>query len=260
MNGRIRQIGFSQRIRLEWFEQTTWLILAGNDRAAVKDSLENLLQDKVSIGSQAIRGNRNKMITILMKTWLTVPGGLERLRDEGLNLLRGLNGNDRIVLHWGMASAAYPFWSVVAAYTGRLLRLQRVATAAQIQRRVRERYGQRETAARAARRVLRSFIDWGVLAETRHKGVYELGDRYSIQDPKLTAWILEASLRARSKRFSPMKDLIESPSLFPFRIQHLPAEHVVSFSPRLDILRHGLDDNLVTLCEEGPIRTKGIVK
>ena len=146
MNGRINQVGFSQRIQLEWFEQTTRLILAGNSKAAVKDSLQGLLLERVSVGSDAVRGNRGKVITILMKTWLTVPFGMEPLRDEGLNLLRGLNGKDRIVLHWGMASAAYPFWSVVAAYTGRLLRLQRVATAAQIQRRVRERYGERETA------------------------------------------------------------------------------------------------------------------
>ena len=260
MNGRINQVGFSQRIQLEWFEQTTQLILAGNGRAAVKDSLQRLLQERVSVGSDAVRGNRGKVISILMKTWLTVPVGLEPLRNEGLNLLRGLNGNDRIVLHWGMASAAYPFWSVVAAYTGRLLRLQRVAIAAQIQRRVRERYGERETASRAARRVLRSFIDWGVLAETRHKGVYGPGDRYLIQDPRLIAWMLEASLRARARRFAPMKDLIESPSLFPFHIRHVPAEHVVSLSPRLDILRHGMNDNLVTLCEEGPTRSKGIVK
>lgn len=259
MNERINQIGFSQRIRLEWFEQTTQLILAGNTRAAVKDSLQNLLQDKVSVGSQAVRGNRGKVISILMKIWLTVPAGLDPLRDEGLNLLRGLNGKDRIFLHWGMASAAYPFLSVVAAYTGRLLRLQRVATAAQIQRRVRERYGERETASRAARRVLRSFIDWGVLAETRRKGVYETGDRYSIQDPKLIAWMLEASLRARANQFAPMKDLIESPSHFPFHIQHVPAEHVVSLSPRLDILRHGMDDILVTLREEGPTGRKRLV-
>lgn len=249
MNGRINQIGFSQRIQLGWFEQTTQLILAGNGRAAVKDSLQKLLQDKVSVGSDAVRGNRGKVITILMKTWLTVPFGMEPLRDEGLNLLRGLNGNDRIVLHWGMASAAYPFWSVVAEYTGRLLRLQQVATAGQIQHRVRERYGERETASRAARRVLRSFIDWGVLAETRHKGVYGSGDRYSIQDPKLIAWMLEASLRARASQFAPMKELIESPSLFPFQIRHMPAEHVVCLSPRLDVLRHGTDEYLVTLCE-----------
>ena len=257
MNGRMNQIGFSQRVRLEWFEQTARLILAGNNRAAIRDSLERLLQDKVSVGSQAVRGNRGKVVSILMKTWLTVPAGLEALRDDGLNLLRGLNGNDRIALHWGMASAAYPFWSVVAAYTGRLLRLQGVAAAAQIQYRVRERYGERQTASRAARRVLRTFIDWGVLDETPNKGVYAPGDRVAIRDPRLIAWMLEASLRARAKRLAPIQDLIESPSLFPFHLRHIPCEHLVSFSPRLDILRHGMDDNLVTLREDVAVRSKG---
>lgn len=257
MNRRNIQVGFSQRIRLEWFEQTTQLILAGNGRVAVKDSLQKLLQERVSVGSDAVRGNRGKVISILMNTWLTVPVGLEPLRDEGLNLLREMNGNDRIALHWGMASAVYPFWSVVAAYTGRLLRLQGVAAASQVQRRVRERYGDRQTASRAARRVLRSFIDWGVLEDTRHSGVYGPGKRYPIRDPRHVAWMVEASLPAQANRFVPMKYLIESPSLFPFRISRMATEHVVSFSPRLEILRQGLDDELVTLSEAGSSQGKG---
>ena len=117
MNGRASQIGFSQRIRLEWLEKTANLVLAGNDKAAVKDSLQELLRDKVSIGGQAIRGNREKVITILMKTWLTVPRGLKLLRDEGLQIHQRLHRKERIVVHWGMAMAAYPFWGVVAAHT-----------------------------------------------------------------------------------------------------------------------------------------------
>ena len=35
------------------------------------------------------------------------------------------------------------------------------AGAAQVQRRLRERFGERETVARAARRILRAYIDWG---------------------------------------------------------------------------------------------------
>ncbi|MBA7686143.1 hypothetical protein ES703_94582 [subsurface metagenome] len=32
------------------------------------------------------------------------------------------------------------------------------------------------------------------------------------------------------------------------RLTHVSAEHLVSSSPRLDLLRHGLDDSLVMLC------------
>jgi hypothetical protein len=250
MNGRKAQIGFSQRIRLEWFEQTANLILAGKDKATINDSLQDLLQDKVSVGGKSVRGNREKVITILLKTWLTVPLELEKLRDDGLEILQGLPRKDRIAVHWGMTLAAYPFWGAVAAHTGRLLRLQGAAAAAHVQRRVKEDYGERETASRAARRVLRSFIDWGVLNETGDKGVYGQGEQYSVEEPKLITWMVEASLRARLNESAAINDLLVSPTIFPFRLAHISAEHVASLSPRLDKLRHGLDNDLVFLRDE----------
>ncbi len=260
MNGRKTQIGFSQRIRLEWFEQTANLILAGNDRTIINDSLQDLLQDKVSVGGESVRGNREKVITILLKTWITVPRELEKLRDEGLKILQLLARKDRIAVHWGMTLAAYPFWGAVAAHTGRLLRLQGTAAAAHVQRRVKEEYGERKTASRAARRVLRSFIDWGVLNETQDKGVYDQGKQYSVEEPRLIAWMVEASLCSRSNGSAATKDLLDSPSIFPFRFPYISAEHVASLSPRLDMLRHSLDDNLVMLRGEGHDSGKGGAK
>lgn len=247
MNGRKAQIGFSQRIRLEWFDQTANLILAGNEKVTINDSLQDLLQDKVSVGGKSVRGNREKVITILLKTWLNVPRELEKFREIGLEMLQRIPRKDRITVHWGMVMAAYPFWGAVAAHTGRLLRLQGTAAAAHVQRRIKEDYGERETASRAARRVLRSFIDWGVLKETGDKGVYGQGDQHSVEDPKLIAWMVEASLRTRVNGSAAIRDLLDSPSIFPFRLAHISAEHVASLSPRLNILRHSLDDDLVML-------------
>ena len=251
MNNRQRQIGFSQRIRLEWLQQTANLVLAGNDKDAINTSLQELLKDKVSVGGQAVRGNKEKAITILMKTWLNVPCGLEALRDDGLDLLRKLPRKDQIAVQWGMAVAVYPFWATVAAHTGRLLRLQGTAAAAHVQRRVREQYGERETVSRAARRVLRSYVDWQVLVKTGTKGAYSQGLSLRVDDPKLVSWLIEASLHARPKGSAALKDLLDSTSLFPFRLMHVSAEHLVSMSPRLDLLRHGLDDDLVMLRRDG---------
>jgi hypothetical protein len=250
MTRRIDQIGFSQRVRLEWLEQTANLILAGNDKAAVNDALQEMLKDKVSVGGQAERGNREKIITILLKTWLTVPSELEPLRVEGLELLKRVPRCDHLAIHWGMVMAVYPFWSGVAIQTGRLLRLQGSAAAAHVQRRVREQYGERETVSRAVRRVLRSYLDWGVLQETGAKGIYSTGATLAVDDSRLIAWLAEASLNARANGSALLKDLIDSPSFFPFRLAHISAEHVASLSPRLNVLRHGLDDDLVMLCED----------
>lgn len=241
------QIGFSQRVRLEWLEQTANLALAGNDKAAVNDALQELLKDKVSVGGQAERGNREKIITILLKVWLAVPSELESLRVNGLELLRRVPRRLHIAVHWGMVTAVYPFWSCVAVQVGRLLRLQGSAAAAHVQRRVREQYGERETVSRAARRVLRSYLDWGVLKETGEKGIYGAGPSLALDDSRLIAWLVEAFLHSRPNGSAPLKELLDSPGLFPFRLESIHAESLLRAPSKIDILRHGLDNDLVML-------------
>jgi hypothetical protein len=243
----VEQVGFSQRVRLEWLEHTANLVLAGNDKIAINTALQELLQDKVSVGGDARRGTREKIITILMKVWINVPPQLEALRDDGLKILQRLPRKDRIAVHWGMVTAVYPFWSVVAAHVGRLLKLQGSAAASHIQRRLREQYGERETVSRATRRVLRSFLDWEVLSETGKKGIYSQGLALAIDDSQLVSWIIETSLFARPNHSAALKDLFEHPSLFPFRIKKITADSLLATAARLDLLSHNLDDELVLL-------------
>lgn len=110
-----------------------------------------------------------------------------------------------------------------------------------------EDYGERETGSRAARRVLRSFIDWGVLKETQESGVYAQGEKYVIEEHRVTAWVVEAFLHARGNSPAALKDILEAPSLFPFRVGYISAENLTTTSPRIDILRHGLDQQLIML-------------
>jgi hypothetical protein len=244
---RRQQIGFSQRIRLEWLEQTARLILAGNEQATINAALQELLKDKVSIGGTAERGNREKIITILLKVWLTAPTELDGLRLDGLELLKQLSSQDRMTVHWGMVMAVYPFWASVASQVGRLLKLQDSAAAAHIQRRMREQYGERETVSRAARRVLRSYLDWGVLKATKMKGVYRQGLTHSLQDRKLLAWLAEAFLYSRSNGSASTGEIIEHPSLFPFQIAPVTGESLIAVSNRLELHRHGLNDDVIFL-------------
>jgi hypothetical protein len=244
---RENQVGFSQRVRLEWLDQTGNLVLAGNSKQAVNEALQSLLKDRVSVGGNAERGNREKIVTILLKTWLTVPIELQSFRSDGLELLKSFSQGDRIAVHWGMVMAVYPFWSDVAVQVGRLLRLQDCASAAQVQRRVREQYGERETVSRAARRVLRSYLDWGVLHDTGKNGIYSAGTTMAVDEPRLIAWLTEAFLYARQGSSASMKDIVGNPCFFPFKIKSISADSLASMSPRLDLVPHGLDDNLVLL-------------
>lgn len=172
---------------------------------------------------------------------------------KGLELLSHLPREYHIAVHWGMTMAVYPFWGVVAAHVGRLLRLQGRAGHAKVRRRIMEQYGQRPTVKDAVRRVLRSMLDWGVLKDAtsndaqRLDGMYEPGLSLTITQVELIAWLAEAFLHAHPNGSVDLRTLLNSTSLFPFRLKPISADRIIEASGRLDALRHGLDQDLIML-------------
>lgn len=159
-----------------------------------------------------------------------------------------MESTERLAVHWGMTMAVYPFWHAVATQVGRLLRLHGVATAAQVRRRVQEQYGERPTVARATRRVVRSFVDWGVLADTGTRGRYVAVEPCPVRAPALVAWLAEAALHGRDGDLgAPVQELLGQPGLFPFRVSYVTARGLVGESPRLDMAHQGLDTEVVGL-------------
>ncbi len=246
MQDRKLQVGIDRVIQLSWLERTAFLAIAGNDNATIEDTLQNLLKDHLA-GGKGVRGSREKTITVLMKVWLNAPDQLKELQVEGLRLLEQTPQAESLAVHWGMISAMYPFWNSVATHTGRLLELQESMTGAQIERRMKEQYGDRQTVTRSTQRALRSFTDWGLLTLTKGKGIFSRKSSITIQNHDVVSWLMETSLHARVKGSVPFQELFNSPSLFPFQLASISPEQLVSLSPRLERLRHGLNDDLIIL-------------
>jgi hypothetical protein len=248
-NNRLQQVGIDRLIRLQWLEQTTNLVLAGGDLPSIKHTLTEMLADTFPLSQKERRGSIGKIITVLTKTWILVPKELQELRDSGIALLRELSDPQHLPLHWGMIMAVYPFWGAVASQTGRLLKLQENVTAVQVQRRLSEQYGERTTVSRRVRYVLRAFVDWGVLKETHEKGLYTQGKAISVDGVVLIAWLVYASLLSRTTGSVPLKELLSNTSLFPLHIKPASPGLLNKACPRLEFLRSGLGEDLVSLQE-----------
>jgi len=244
----ITRIGFSQRIRLDWLEKTARLFLAGNTREEIETELQDFLQDKLSIGGSAERGTREKVITILLKIWVSVPGPLAAFHKEGLEFLKKLPREDHLAVHWGMTMAVYPFFANVAEQVGRLIRLQESFTLAQIQRRIREQLGERETVARAARRILSSLVDWEVLKRIANRGSYEGISPRPVTDRRLVAWFIESVLISSSSTSRSLKAIVQAPSLFPFEVNSVNINDLKE-NERLELHQHGLDGDIIMLAQ-----------
>ena len=244
MKRKEQMIGFSQRIQLDWLKYTANLALVSNSRDDIVAALRERLRDRLSVGSDPERGNREKAITILTKVWVTVPSELQALRGEGLELLQRLPAGDQMLVHWCMCMAVYPFFGTVAEATGRLLHLQGTAAAAQVQRRIREQLGERETVSRAARRILRALVDWGVLVETAEKGIYREPSKLVIYDMPLAIWALKAVLAAKGNKALSLSGALHGHHLFPFEIA-LPSMRELESCNALETSRHGLDQEVL---------------
>lgn len=240
-------VGLSQRLQLDWLERTAQLQLSHAPQSEIRDELDLLLRKHLSVGTTSkAQTNRRKAINNLMRIWVSVPSDLEPLRDEGLRHLQSLPPDQHLPIHWGMTMVAYPFFQLMAETVGRLINLQGSVAASQVYRRIYEQLGERSTVSRAARRVLRAFIDWQVLQDTPEKGVYCPVSSHPIEDSQVSLWLIEASLRASDASSSPLNIIVQAPTLFPFNVQPTVVGKLSSDS-RIEISRQGLDSNIVVL-------------
>lgn len=248
MGIRHEAIGIKQAIRFESMQRSANLLLAGLDVKTIREALHELLADRKGNGSENERSVQARSFAVnnLMKIWVSPVPELIPFRDASLAFLRE-NSAMALAVHWGMISAAYPFWFNVARQTGRLLALQDQVTQTQIINRLKEQYGDRQTVSRYARFVIRSFVAWGALKDAEVKGCYEKAAPVNIAEPNLAILMFESALLATPEAKGALGLLLNNPALFPFQLPVMTGDFVSQRSDRIDVVRYGLDDELLIL-------------
>lgn len=248
MGKRHDAIGIKQVIRSEWMQKSANLLLAGLDAKNIRQELHEFLADRKGNGAEGERGetSRTQVVNMLMKIWVSPDLALLPFRDALLVLLRE-HPLTALAVHWGMISAVYPFWLNVARQTGRLLALQDQVTQMQITSRLKEQYGDRQTVSRYARYVIRSFVAWGVLQDSDSKGCYEKAAPVSIADTNLAILMFESALLATPEAKCALGVLLNNPAFFPFQLPMMTGDFVSQRSERIEVVRYGLDDELLKL-------------
>ena len=251
MGKRHESIGIKQVVRLEWYDLALDMQLEGRPTREIRRELTGLLRDRLQSGGFGERGEATytKAVAQLMKCWVAPDKDLVALRDRALLAARAAPRSApsaaRLALHWAMTMAAYPFWHAVAAQAGRLLNLQPLVTQAQIRKRVQELFGERSTVERSTRRVIRSFVDWGVLKDSQPSGCYGKNAPHAILEPSVAVALVEATLHTSPTGSIALRAVKDNPALFPFVLPTL--NETVMSAPGIVYIRHGLDDELLRI-------------
>ena len=206
------------------------------------------LANRKGNGSEGSRSDQSRTFAVnnLIKIWVTSDSELVSFRDKSLAHLRR-HPSMALPIHWSMISTVYPFWFNAAGQIGRLLNLQDQVTQQQIINRLKEQYGDRQTASRYARFVIRSLVAWGVLKDSDAKGCYERVTELLIRDKNLTILMFEAALHTTSESKGVLGLLLNNPVFFPFQLPVMTSDFVARRTDHIDVVRDGLDDDLLKL-------------
>jgi hypothetical protein len=238
-------IAFRRKVRAIWLDQGMALAAQKLPWHDAKSALAEAVAAE-NPGAETVR----KVLEHVRRIWFQPPDNCTDLRSSALTLFRASHSSaTRMLLNWGMAAAAYPFVGSVGEALGRLLKLQREAPRADIQRRLREKYGDRDFVIRITRYDVSSFLDWGVIAETKKAGVYVPGKQFEPRNAEELAWLAEAVLISQGENQMSFPRVCHNPILFPVRLDTFNAS-VLRVNPRLRVERQSLNQELVLLAQD----------
>ncbi len=240
------EIVFRRKVRAIWLEQGMALAAQG----AVWSEAKPLIAKEIAAensGTVTI----SKVLEHIRRIWFEPPDDALALRADVLRLHQTSASHDnKLLLNWGMTIAAYPFVGSAGEALGRLLKLQNEARRADVQRRLREQYGDRDFVNRIARYTVSSFLDWGIIIETKKKGIYLSGKQAKPKNDEQLAWLAEAALISRSKTQMALSELCNHPVFFPIKLDSFNASLLRS-NPRLRVERHSMNQDIVFLTASG---------
>lgn len=248
MGKRHNKLGIKQTIQKHWMDHTVKMLLAGLSEHEIRSELNDFLATQKQSGGTGIRGQKTYGMAIsILAAWFSPEKELTAFRDHALELIGKVSPEMWLPYHWAVISASYPFWLNVAKQTGRLFNLQDQVTQAQVFARLKEQYGDRETVSRNARYAIRSFVAWGVLCDSKARGCYEQCDIMNISDINVLILLFEAALHAEPEGKAALGLLKNNPAFFPFQLPVLSGEFISQHSAVIDVVRYGLDDELLKL-------------
>lgn len=231
-------IGFDRYVQLNWCSAALEVALGDRSIDQAKEEIASVLDGKES---------RRKTFDILKRLWISPLTEQIEFVSRGIALFKAGGQPTLGPLNWGCALATYPFFGSVSEITGRLISLQGDCSVKEVQRRVAEIFGDRDSVSRAVSRVLQSQEDWGMIERVENGKRLVRLPSIALKNEKLIAWLVEAALRYHQKAIS-LGSLQSLPVLYPYLLNQ-PLAYLISNSPMLEVRSEGPSNQFVALRE-----------
>ena len=232
-------VGFDRYVEKAWMDQAAELVVDGNSLNDVNEKLEEYLLRFIN-GETSRRKTKN----ILTATWVKSPEVESAFKLKAVDLYAGANNQERLVIHYGMCVATYPFFKSLSKMLGRLFKLQDEVSSAEFYRRVIEDLGDRDCIKRAAARYLQSLKEWGLIKQSG-KAVVKPVAKVQVSGSELINWLYASLLYSSDRDQLSIDNITSDPVWYPFEI--LPGYFSPSKSQFIQVVHQSAETSLVSL-------------
>ena len=207
-------IGFDRYIERQWIDQMAKWVVQGKDREELHTLTDDYLSPYIK-GETSLRKTKN----VLFGCWVNETQENKKYKQQAIELWKQVKPEERLIIHWGLAMASYPYFASVTRQIGRLNRLQGDIHSKELQKRVVEIHGDTESVRRAASRLLQSLTQWGVL-EQLSTSTFHVKSGLISTDRKLLSWLAVSPLLCSDRARLDVAEIYSDPAFFPFIIDN----------------------------------------
>jgi len=206
-----KAVVLARPIKPEWLDMTAELLAETRDMDEIKESINEYVSHSIK-SSINVRKTRE----ILINTWVEVDSGNREFRERALQVYKECPQTDRTAVHWAMMLMAFPVFRDMCTIIGKLSDMQEEVILSQVQRRIYEIWGERNTLVHAIPKNIKTLKEFGALEQVK-RGVYR-AVRRTVKDRDVGCILLYAVLKTSGKLYQSVAGIDRLKELFPFEL------------------------------------------
>lgn len=234
-------IGFDRYIEKQWIDQFAKWVNQGKPRAELHTLIDDYLSPYIK-GETSLRKTKN----VLFGCWVNETERNQPFKLQARELWQQVKPEERLIIHWGLAMASYPYFASVVRQIGRLNRLQGDIHSKELQKRVVEIHGDTESVRRAASRLLQSLTQWGVLGQL-NTSTFHVKSGLTSTDRKLLSWLAVSPLLCTDRARLDVAEIYSDPAFFPFVIDNQLMKPETN--EMVETIHQGVSETVIGLCK-----------
>lgn len=206
-----KMVGLNLVVKQGWIKKSVAILNENLSEEEYRKELDDHLAFEIDSPT-----NRRKAREILMRVWYQDTKGVEKLQQEGRELVKKYP-EYLSAISWCMIPLAYPIFEDYAKLMGKMFEFQDVVTTGQIKQKMFDQIGERNLIDFATTKIISTMRELNAVISIqtgKHEAV-----AIHISNTEITNFLIKVAMFLDGKSYYVFSTLTDIPFLFPYKFQ-----------------------------------------